>query len=65
MIRTGKISPWVLYLCESGGPLTDSFNQDHAKMIGSIIDPGFWMKRFKNNNDDVEFIRSLLEQAGL
>jgi len=64
MIKTGKISPWVLYLCNSGGELMDKFNDDHAKTIGSIIDPGFWMKKFKNNND-VEYIKSILEQAGL
>ncbi len=65
MIRTGKISPWILYLCESGGLLMDKFNEDHAKIIGNIIDPGFWMKKFKNNNDDVEYIREILNQAGI
>lgn len=65
MIRTGKISPWVLYLCESGGSLMESFNEDHAKIIGPIIEPGFWMKKFKNNNEDVEYIRSILELSGL
>lgn len=65
MIRTGKISPWVLYLCESGGTLMDKFNEDHSKIIGSIIDPGFWMKKFKKNDDDVDYIKSLLLQSGL
>ena len=65
LIRTGKISPWVLYLCESGSILMDKFNEDHAKIIGSIIDPGFWMKKFKKQSDDVDYIRSILEQSGL
>lgn len=65
LIRTGKISPWVLYLCETGGELMDKFNEDHAKMIGTIIDPGFWMRKFKTNDEDVKYIRSLLEQVGL
>lgn len=65
MIRTGKISPWVLYLSETGGILLDSFNEDHAKMIGNIIDPGFWMKKFKNMTEDVSFIRDTLAQSGL
>jgi hypothetical protein len=41
------------------------FNQDHAKIIGSIIDAGFWIKRFKKNADDVDFIKNMLQQAGL
>jgi hypothetical protein len=65
MIRTGKISPWVLYLCETGDVLTSKFNEDHTKIVDEIIDPGFWMKKFKKQSDDVEFIRNLLEAAGL
>lgn len=65
LIRTGKISPWVLYLSTGGENLMNRFNDDHAKMIGHIIDPGFWMKKFKKSDDDVEYIRNILEQAGL
>jgi len=65
LIRTGKISPWVIYLCESGGNLMDSFNEDHAKIIGDIIDPGYWMKKFRQNSDDVVYIKTLLGEAGL
>lgn len=65
MIRTGKISPWALYLCESGGILVDKFNEDHSKIIGNIIDPGFWKRKFKNNDSDVDYISELLTQAGL
>ena len=41
------------------------FNADHSKMIGDIIDPGYWMNRFKRDSNDVDFIRDLLEQSGL
>jgi hypothetical protein len=34
-------------------------------MIADIIDPGFWMKKFKKQDDDVDFIKDLLEQAGI
>lgn len=65
MISTGKISPWVLYLCEGGETLMNQFNADHSKMIGDIIDPGFWMNKFRRDPNEVDFIRELLEQAGL
>ena len=65
MIRSGKISPWVLYLSESGGSLMDSFTADHTPIIGSIIEPGVWMRKFKQNDDDVTYIKTLLAQAGL
>ncbi len=65
LVKTGRISPWVLYLCETGSSLMERFNEDHAKMIGPTIDPGFWMRKFKKADDDVDYIRSMLEQVGL
>jgi hypothetical protein len=65
LIKTGRISPWVLYLSATGNDLESRFNEDHGKMIGGVIDPGFWMKKFRKSEEDMEYIRSLLEQVGL
>lgn len=65
MIKTGKISPWVLYLAGTGDNLMARFTEDHSSMIGPIIDAGVWSKKFKNQPDDVEYIRSILTQAGI
>ncbi|HEY6436382.1 MAG TPA: hypothetical protein VIY47_07315 [Ignavibacteriaceae bacterium] len=65
LIKTGRISPWVLYLCRSAEDLQSRFTADHDPMIKHVIDPGFWMRKFKKADDDVEYIKNLLEQAGL
>jgi hypothetical protein len=65
LIKTGRISPWVLYLSGKGDDLLSRFNADHSKMIGEIIDPGSWMRKFKKSEEDVDYIRSLLEEANL
>lgn len=65
LIKAGKISPWVLYLANSGEALTTRFNEDHSKIISGVIDPAGWIKKFKKSPDDVEYIRNVLEQAGL
>jgi hypothetical protein len=65
LIKTGRISPWVLYLASSGENLMTRFNEEHGAMIGIIIDPGFWKKKFKKEPDEVEYISNLLVQAGL
>lgn len=65
LILTGKISPWVLYLCKTGDSLLVRFNDDHSKIIGDVITPAFWSRKFKNNDDDVQYITSILDQAGL
>ena len=65
MVKSGKLSPWVLYLSQSGDALMSRFNEDHAKIIGNIIDPSIWMMKFKQLPDDVDYIRGLLEQVGV
>jgi hypothetical protein len=64
IIKTGKISPWILYLSSTGGNLIDRFNEEHGKIVGEIIDPGFWMRKFKKS-EEVDYIKSLLEQSGI
>jgi hypothetical protein len=54
-----------LYLANSADELMSRFNEDHAKIIGGVIEPSVWMKKFKNSDDDVKYIREVLEQAGL
>jgi hypothetical protein len=65
LIKSGKISPWVLYLSSTGEDLVSRFNEDHSGMVGGIIDPGYWMRKFKKSDEDVEYIRGLLDQAGI
>ena len=65
MIKTGRISPWVMYLSDTGDALMSRFNEDHARLIGNIIDPSIWMKKFKQLPDEVEYIKGLLWQVGL
>lgn len=65
LIKTGRISPWVLYLATSAEELMSRFNEDHAGIIGGVIQPSIWMKKFKKSDDDVKYIKEVLEQAGL
>ena len=65
LIKVGKISPWALYLADTGDDLMGRFNEDNSKMIGAIIDPAFWKKKFKKAEEDVDYIRSLLTEAKL
>ncbi|HEY6435343.1 MAG TPA: hypothetical protein VIY47_02020 [Ignavibacteriaceae bacterium] len=65
MIKTGKISPWILYLSSKGGDLLNRLTQDHSSMVSGMIDAKYWMRKFKKNNNDVLYIQNILNQAGL
>lgn len=64
-LRAGKISPWVLYLSETGGSLLERFNDEQIKMIDEIIDPPFWMKLFSHNVEEVKEIKQTCKEANL
>lgn len=64
LINSGKISPWVVYNCESGQKMLESLTESQLKMIFSLIDPEFWTAKFAVNKEDVEWVKSLLEHAG-
>ena len=64
-IRSAKVSPWVLYLSETGGDLLTRFNDEQVKMIQHVIDTSFWMKQFGYNKEEVEEIKKTCEVAGI
>lgn len=64
-ISQGKISPWVLYLCESSDVIFSFLNEDHIKMIQDVINPSIWKSVFSKKQDDVDFAKEILEEAGI
>ena len=45
-IRGGKISPWLVFLSESGQNLWANFNEEQINLIKDIADPTFWRTIF-------------------
>jgi hypothetical protein len=64
-ISTGRISPWVVYNCNSGINFLDKLTEDHLSLIINYIDPDFWNSKFKNYNADQLIAREILNAAGL
>jgi hypothetical protein len=64
-IKTGKISPWLLYVADSAEILFSQFNEEHYKIINPIIDASVWSKKISKNADDVAFVKQLVNAAGM
>lgn len=64
-IVTGRISPWIVYNCDSGVEFLDKLDQGQVAMILTWIDPDFWQRKFKDYVADTEWCKHVLEQAGL
>jgi hypothetical protein len=65
LIIVGRISPWLLYNCDTAHFLFDRMTPEQMKLIDEYIDPKFWNIKFKTNLTDVNFIRSVLTEAGI
>lgn len=63
MIANGRISPWVIYQCDSGIEFLASLNEEQVTLIYKFIDPEFWQRKFKDFVADTEFIKSVLIEA--
>ncbi len=64
-ISTGRISPWVIYNCDSGIRWLNDINQEQLNIIMPCIDPDHWSKRFKDFVADAEWCKLILKEAGL
>ena len=63
-ITTGRISPWVLYNCESGQQFLSGLDEMQLGMIWSYINSDAWQHRFHTYTADQEYAKDILRQAG-
>ena len=64
-IVNGRLSPWVIYNCDSGIDWLSELGQEHLSLVMPWIDPDFWQKKFRENREEVAWIKSVLGGAGL
>ncbi len=65
LINNGRISPWVLYNCSTGIEFLEKLNQDQLKIVYTIIDPSYWNKRLSSHVEDTNWVKGVLNAAGL
>jgi hypothetical protein len=63
-ITAGRISPWVLYNCESGQKFLSELDSTQIAMIWSYIDSEVWIKKFSDYIADREYVKDMLQKAG-
>ena len=64
-LRSAKISPWLLYLSETGGSLLTRFNNEQIGMVNHIIEAKFWLGVFAKSPEEVERIQHTCKEAGI
>jgi len=62
-IKEGLISPWIVLNTKSGKEMLQKMNDEQLDIIGNIIDPKFWMKKFKDLPADYELVKDVIKEA--
>jgi hypothetical protein len=64
-ISGGRISPWIIFNCNSGVDWLGSLTEDQVTSILPWIDPDFWQQKFQDYMADTEWVKDILFKAGL
>ena len=62
-IKEGLISPWLILNTKSGKDLLHRMNDEQLEIVGPVVDPQFWIRRFKSLPADVELIKDVVKEA--
>ena len=64
-LRSGRISPWLLYNVDSAVDFFERCTPEQLGMIKEYAPPGPWKIKFNKNNDSCDFIRTTLRNNGM
>lgn len=64
-IIDGRISPWIVYNCQTGVEWLSQITHEQLQIIMPVIDPEFWHKKFTDYLEDVKWCKHILKKAGL
>lgn len=64
-IKSGRISPWVLYNVDSAVTLFERCTPEQLAMIKQCAPPASWKIKFTKNADSCSFIRTTLQKNGM
>ena len=64
-IKDGKISPWLILNCTTGKKLLDQMDDVQLAAISNIIDPQFWIKKFKSQKNDLDLVKHVVKESTL
>lgn len=62
-IKEGLVSPWLILNSKSGKDMLKKMNDEQLAIVGPVIDPQFWSRRFKSLPADVELVKDVIKEA--
>lgn len=64
-IKDGKVSPWLILNSSTGKQLLKKLNDEQLQMISPVIDPQFWLVKFKRLQKDTDMVKQVVKESNL
>ena len=64
-IKNGDVSCWVLLNCKSGKEMLSKLSDEQLEMIAPAFDLPYWLKKFKENPEDVSMVKEICKETKL
>jgi hypothetical protein len=62
-IKEGLISPWMILNTKSGKEMLQRMNDEQLEIVGPVVDPLFWQKKFKTLPADLLLVKEVIKEA--
>jgi hypothetical protein len=64
-IKDGKVSPWMVLNSTNGKDMLKKFSDEQLNAVTNIIDPQFWLTKFKKLPADTELVKQVVRESNL
>ena len=64
-IKDGKISPWLILNSSNGKSMLQKFDDMQLTNVQTIIDPQFWVNKFKKLPTDIAFVKEVIKESNI
>lgn len=65
VLRAGRISPWLLFVCSQPEIAFDKFDNSQMKLLDSLLDPKIWNLKLRKYQKEIKEYKELIRSMGL
>jgi len=65
VLRAGRISPWLLFVCSSPENVLGRFDNSQMKLLDNLLDPKIWNMKLRKYQKEINEYKNLMKEMGL